>query len=139
VDGRDAHAVVAHLDAHAGRAAPRAATSTVPPSGAWRSALAHQVADDALQQRRVGAHGQAAVAPAQPHARLDGAGGMLCIELVEQRGERHLGDGRREHLRVEPRDFQQVVEQHAHELGALLQPQHGRALRGRSRPAAGRR
>ena len=63
VDRRDADAVVAHLDAHGAAAARRAATSTVPSGGVWRIALADQVADDALQQRGIAAHRQAAVAP----------------------------------------------------------------------------
>jgi hypothetical protein len=54
---------------------------------------------------------------------------MLRLELVEQARQRHPGDRGRQHLRVEPRDLQQVVEQHAHEIGGFLQPQHRGALR----------
>ncbi len=106
---RDADAGVAHLQDDAARAAARA--DQHPAGIGVADGVGHEVAQDALEEHRVGAHDDAGGDEAQREPLLLGRRGEVVGEAVEERLQRHGPRARIDRARVQPRDVEHLAEQ----------------------------
>ena len=106
---RDADAGVAHLEDDAARAAARA--DQHPARIGVADGVGHEVAQDALEEHRVGAHDGARGDEAQREALLLGRRGEVVGEAVEERLQRHGPQARLDRARVQPGDVEHLAEQ----------------------------
>ena len=124
VVGRQARAVVAHLERARRRPSRSTATSIGVPAGVCTSALRSRLASTWRSWCGVAEHDRRAVGVERRSSRSGAVARASSTASRGERGEVDLGSCGASRDLVEARERQQVLDQHAHARGLVLDPPH---------------